>query len=387
MEYGDLIITWISRLIVPTAIYDGVEVIARGIFTYITPLLLIIAIATRSLEESLDMTNTTGRWVNALRDMAILGAAITVYFAAGNMVNEFFSATYGYFEKIGSVGSITNQLADTIEQLESKTQDTGTLSYLAGSVWRFAGTLVYYSSLIAVTTLIAFLHLAQALGYGLCFCWGLIALPMSITRNFRLLKGWAMFTAFILVWPVVESLSMGLISSIFSDMGQTMSSSASGNTAIDQGAVMMMYTTLNIILFMIAVVAPFVANALVSNTSAGKDFVVPFIAGAMANVAAMNHVNTKAAQPMAQAVGSAGKAVGSGLASRVGAEASFIKEAFRPQPSSQVSSEFSELKSTSTASATSPATPKQSTTTDPSARQARRGAIINQNKNNNGKVS
>ena len=371
MEYGDLIITWINRLIVPTAIYDGVEVIARGIFTYITPVLLVIAIATRSLEESLDMTNSSGRWVNALRDMAILGAAITVYFAAGNMVNEFFSATYGYFERIGSVGSITNQLADTIEQLESKTEDTGTLSYLAGSVWSFAGTLVYYSSLIAVTTLIAFLHLAQALGYGLCFCWGLIAIPMSITRNFRLLKGWLMFTAFILVWPVVESLTMGLISSIFSDMGQTMSGSASGNTAIDQGAVMMMYTTLNIILFMIAVVAPFVANALVSNAPAGKDFVVPFIAGAMANVAAMNHVNTKAAGP----ISSAGKAVGGGLASRVGAEASFIKEAFRPQPSTIVNSEFSELKATTTSS------PNSGTTSDPTARQARRGAIINQNKN------
>ena len=329
MEAGDLIITWISRLIVPTSIYDGVEVIARGIFTYLTPVLLVIAIATRSLEESLDMTNASGRWVNALRDMAILGAAITVYFAAGNMVNEFFSATYSYFEKIGSVGSITNQLADTIEQLEAKTEDTGTLSYLAGSVWNFAGTMVYYASLIAVTTLIAFLHLAQALGYGLCFCWGLIAIPMSITRNFRLLKGWAMFSAFILLWPVVESLTMGLISNIFAQMGQTMTGSASGNTDIDQGAVMMMYTTLNIILFMIAVVAPFVTNALVSNAPAGKDFVVPFIAGAMANVAAMNAVNTKAAQP----IGSAGKAVGSGIASRVGAEASFIKQAFRPQPS------------------------------------------------------
>jgi len=378
MEYGDLIVTWIGRLIVPTSIYDGVEIIARGIFTFITPVLLIVAIATRSLEESLDMTNSQGRWVNALRDMAILGAAITVYFAAGNMVNEFFSATYSYFEKIGSVGSITNQLADTIEQLEAKTQDTGTLSYLAGSVWNFAGTIVYYSSLIAVTTLIAFLHLAQALGYGLCFCWGLIAIPMSITRNFRLLKGWAMFTAFILMWPVVESLTMGLISSIFSEMGQTMTGSASGNTDLDQGAVMMMYTTLNIILFMIAVVAPFVTNALVSNAPAGKDFVVPFIAGAMANVAAMNHVNAKAGAPAANAVGNMGKAVGGGIIDRVGSEASYIKSAFRGQPSTAVNSEFSELKNTSASTATSSGS---KTTTDPSERQARRGAIINQNKN------
>jgi len=138
---------------------------------------------------------------------------------------------------------------------------------------------------------------------------------------------------------------------------------------------------LNIILFMIAVVAPFVTNALVSNAPAGKDFVVPFIAGAMANVAAMNAVNTKAAQP----IGSAGKAVGSGIASRVGAEASIIKQAFRPQPSTSVKSEFSEIKATTTSSSTS----GQSAPTDPAARQARRGAIINQNqhKNNSGKPS
>ena len=168
---------------------------------------------------------------------------------------------------------------------------------------------------------------------------------------------------------------MGLISSIFADMGQTMTDAAIGNTDIDQGAVMMMYTTLNIILFMIAVVAPFVANALVSNAPAGKDFVVPFIAGAMANVAAMNAVNTKAAGP----IGSAGKAVGSGIASRVSAEASHVKEAFRSQPSVKVSTEPVESKST-TASASS-------AKSDPAARQARRGAIINQNKNKNPRAS
>ena len=129
---------------------------------------------------------------------------------------------------------------------------------------------------------------------------------------------------------------------------------------------------------MIAVVAPFVANALVSNAPAGKDFVVPFIAGAMANVAAMNAVNTKAAGPVAGGVGKVGKAVGSGITSRVGAEANFIKDAFRTQPSAAVNSEFSELKSAS-ASTTTSSGPKA--TTDPAARQARRGAIINQNKN------
>jgi hypothetical protein len=366
MEAGDLIVTWINRLIVPTTIYDGVEIIARGIFTYVTPVLLVIGIATRTLEEQLDLTNSTGRWVNAVRDMAIIGAAITVYFAAGNMVNEFFSSAYSYFEQVGSVGSITSQLADTIELLEKQKEEPGVISMIAGGAWYWASIVIYYLSLIAVTTIIAFLHLAQALGYGLCFCWGLIALPMSITRNLRLLKGWAMFSAFILVWPIIESLCMGMIASIFSNVAETLTDTASGNTDYAQGAIIMAYTTLNIILVIIAIVAPFVTNALVANVPAGKDFVVPFIAGAMANVAAMNAINVQAAKPATQA----SKALVSGTGSGIRGVANRISESFRPAPSTVTASNGAG----STNSTTS-----QKPARDPGARQARRGAIINQN--------
>ncbi len=370
MEAGDLIVTWVNRLIVPTSIYDGVEVIARGIFTYVTPALLVIGIATRALEEQLDITNSTGRWVNAVRDMAIIGVVITAYFAIGNLVNEFFTVSYSYFNHVGSVGSITSQLADTIETLEKHKEDTGVVSMITGGAWYWATTVVYYLSLIAVTTIIAFLHLAQALGYGLCFCWGLIALPMSITRNLALLKGWAMFCAFILIWPVVESLCMGMISSIFSNVAGTLTNTASGNTSYEQGAIIMAYTTLNIILVIIAIVAPFVTNALVANAPAGKDFVVPFIAGAMANVAAINAINVKASQPTAQV----GRTLASGAGAGIKGIASRISESFRPAPSAASASEA--VGSTSANSNSSAAKPAR----DPGARQARRGAIINQNK-------
>ena len=81
-----------------------------------------------------------------------------------------FFQPYSYFEKIGSVGSITNQLADTIEQLRQK-QKTPVPCLILGSVWHFETLAlgVYYSSLITATSMIAFLHLAQAIGYGLVF--------------------------------------------------------------------------------------------------------------------------------------------------------------------------------------------------------------------------
>lgn len=130
----------------------------------------------------------------------------------------------------------------------------------------------------------------------------------------------------------------------------------------------MAYTTLNIILVIIAIVAPFVANALVANAPAGKDFVVPFVAGAMANVAAMNAINVKAAQPTAEVsktlVSSAGAGI-RGVANR-------LSDSFRSAPSAAVASEAAPATNNATS-------PKQAS--DPGARQARRGAIINQNKN------
>jgi hypothetical protein len=299
--------------------------------------------------------------------MAIIGVVITAYFAIGNLVNEFFTVAYGYFQHIGSVGSIAGQLADTIETLDKHKEEPGVVSMITGGAWYWATIAIYYLSLIAVTTIIAFLHLAQALGYGLCFCWGLIALPISITRNLNLLKGWGMFTAFILIWPVIESLCMGMISSIFSNVADTLTTTASGNTDYEQGAIIMAYTTLNIILVIIAIVAPFVTNALVANAPAGKDFVVPFIAGAMANVAAINAINVKAAAPTVQA----GKALASGAGAGIKGIASRVSESFRPSPSTSVASE---------ASAPAGGATSAKPASDPGARQARRGAIINQNK-------
>ena len=114
MENADFIILWINKLLVPDSIYTGIEAIARGIFTYLTPVLLVMAIAIRATEETLDITNSNGRWINAARDMVIIGLAITVYFAVGNLVNDFFSLLYRYFEGVGSIASISSQMGEMI---------------------------------------------------------------------------------------------------------------------------------------------------------------------------------------------------------------------------------------------------------------------------------
>ncbi len=368
MEEGTFIISWINALIVPTAIYQNIESIASGIFRYITPVLLVIAIAVRTLEESLDATNTNGRWINAVRDMILAGLAITVYFSAGNLINDFFESLYRYFASFGSIGSVTNQVADMIDALEKSTEDTGFANWGISGIYKTLALGVYYLSLITVTSIIAFLHIAHAIGYGLVFCWGLIALPMSITRGLTLLKGWGLFLAFILVWPILESLAMGMLMQIFVDVGATATAGSVGNTRVEQGSLLLAFTTLNIILIVVVVVIPFLTNGFVSNSAVGRDFVIPFAAGAMAQVAAV-----KSSIRQTRVVGGHGRAAVNAARPHINQAGNAAIEKIKSVGSSEAAhvpkrapAESSAKTSTSTSSK------------NPGDRQARRGAIINQ---------
>lgn len=372
MEDATFIVSWINALIVPTAIYRGVEVIAKGIFMYVTPVLLVIAIAVRTLEETLDITNSNGRWLNAVRDMIMIGLAITVYFAAGNMVNELFVALYSHFTQIGSIGSVTSQVADMIEQLETNTQDTGFVNWAVSGIYESVAKGAYYLSLITITAIIAFLHIAQALGYGLAFCWGLIALPMSVTRGLTLLKGWALFTAFILAWPIIESLAMGIVIHVFTDVSVTMTAGATGNTRVEQGSLLLAFTTLNIILAVVVVVVPFLTNGFISNSAVGRDFVVPFVAGALAQVAAVK----RAGGGVARAATSTTKNVILGAADGVKASVPL----YQPKPGSKGKGSAPLSASRTLGNASGNNAKSKHSPVDANTRQARRGAIISQNK-------
>jgi len=369
MEDGAFIISWINALIIPTAIYQNIESIALGIFKYITPVLLVIAIAVRTLEESLDATNTNGRWINAVRDMILAGLAIAVYFSAGNLINDFFESLYSYFSNFGSIGSVTNQVADMIDALERNTEDTGFANWGVSGIYKTLALGVYYLSLITVTSIIAFLHIAHAIGYGLVFCWGLIALPMSITRGFTLLKGWGLFMAFILVWPILESLAMGMLMQIFVDVGTTATAGSVGNTRVEQGSLLLAFTTLNIILIVVVVVIPFLTNGFVSNSAVGRDFVIPFAAGAMAQVASVKKSIRRtgaAGRYSRDAINSARPFINQAGNAAIDKVKGFGSES---APSPKSSTPQSSVKSTSASS---------SSNSSPGDRQARRGAIINQ---------
>ena len=192
---------------------------------------------------------------------------------------------------------------------------------------------------------------------------------MSITRNFRLLKGWGLFMAFILVWPILESLAMGMLMQIFVDVGTTTTAGSIGNTRVEQGSLLLAFTTLNIILIVVVVVIPFLTNGFVSNSAVGRDFIIPFAAGAMAQVAAV-----KSSIKRTHAAGGYSR-------NAVNAARPYINQAGNAV-SEKVKGMGSDVVPTPKSTA-SESNAKTSSTTNPADRQARRGAIINQNQHKN----
>ena len=367
-DTSEYILLWINKLLAPDAIYLTVEDIALGIFTWVTPVLLVIAIAIRVSEENLDVTNANSRWLVAGRDLFLIGLLIAVYFAAGNLINEFMNVLYRYFDGAGSIQSISAQMGQMIEQLENRSADTGFFKWAISGLWNNLVFGAYYLTLIALTSVIAFMHIAHAIGFGLVFCWGLIAVPISAARSFTLLKGWGWFCGFILAWPIVETLIMGLVAGLFTGFTDFAVVDASGNTRINQSAVALAFSVLNIVLIALVVVTPLVTSALVSNSAAGRDFVAPFALGAAATAVAMYKTTMRTS------------AAGGAPALLKGREALARGDQLVRQVGEKIRKPASGHSATSD-SASTPAEKASGSTPSPEQRQARRGAIIHQQKN------
>lgn len=364
--------SFIVGLIKPTIIYEQVGIIAKSVATFVSPILLVMAIAVRTTQVQLDSADSSGKWITAFRDIFLWGTVLGLYFVAGSMISQFFNSVYGFFDSFGSIKTIAKQLGSIVEVMNTNEGDANALSVITGSIYYWVGMVIFYLSLIAVTTILAFLHLAQALGFGLMFIYGLIAIPLTITNNIKLLQGWAKFAGFILLWPIMESMGLGIVGAMFADTGLNMASGLSGTAAWEKGSVALMFTSLNIIVIMVAVASAFVTNALINNSSPGASLAAPFIAGAMATTAAIHEVNK------------GGLAAGKWAGDKAVPAARNIASAVSTGLSGGVNSPMTQMadsdgtQNTGTNTADNTADIK-SADPDESAKQQKRGAIINQN--------
>ncbi|MHB8346903.1 MAG: hypothetical protein ACYDHM_06850 [Acidiferrobacterales bacterium] len=269
----------------PQPVYDASAAAARYVAATFTPVLLVIAIYLRTLRTQLDALAGAGRWAQALRDIALWGTVLAVYFSAATVLAGFMNAVYHSLDRIGSLDLITSQLTRLVAAASAKSSGAGSV---AGLVDDLAANLVkavmfvfYYLSLLVVAFLAAFLRVAQAIAYGVAFVWGLIAIPLSISGGLRLLRPWGQLLGTVLLWPVVQALMLALFAPVFRHAAGALVADPAVTAADTGGMVYMLYSILNLIVSALLVAAPFVAHALVASGAVGG-LAGPFTTAAVA---------------------------------------------------------------------------------------------------------
>jgi hypothetical protein len=277
-------------------IFTAAGDLANVVAMYLSPTLLMLAIYSRILGDSLDTftTNGAGVWSRAVRDFVVWGVVLGSYFAIGSLVANFANVIYHWCDCVGGLSLLAHDMGEVAKFIEAKLQNEKTSGTLVGTLVKgyvtgggtltFITGICYYVSLLIVSFLVIALKIAHALAFGLAFIWGLIAIPVSVSKGIKLLRGWALFMGFALVWPLIQALLVALIRpSFIKALNKIMTENS--NVGVDMISSDLTMTVLNLVFAATVVAAPYVASSLVANMPAAAGMVTPFISAAMTGVA------------------------------------------------------------------------------------------------------
>lgn len=294
----------------PTYIYDGAYQIALAYLTTLSGVLLVIAIIIRLANSSLDSLDGNGRYAALIKSLLVWGSVLALYFVLAGLVINFFNVLYDWTRENGSIGQALDQLGQVLTTLDERQaatrEDMNTfelLGDLAGNVPRGIAFVMFFISFVLLVFFQLFFQIAQAIGYTAALVFGTIAIPMAVSQKLSLLKGWGVFTATILVWPIVEALFMFLLIGMTSQLGLDAGGAGTSNT--DAAGVYLVYTIMNLVMMATVIAAPFVTLALINNSGSITGLVTPFVGGAMAAGGAVTKAMLdKTVKPTANAAGS-----------------------------------------------------------------------------------
>ncbi|ALP54964.1 hypothetical protein Tel_17055 (plasmid) [Candidatus Tenderia electrophaga] len=267
-------------------IYANVESLALWMLTHITPVLVVIAMWVRLTETQLDSFAGQSRYAAAVRDFLWYGFLLSAYMAIGAMISYAFNNFYGLLNEKGSFEVVFTQMQTFIEQINQMDKADQGLGSSALSLVTAPTTgiayFVYYLSLIVVVFLLVVMRLALAVGYGLVFVWGLVVIPLSMTSKFKMLRGWGIFAAGVLLWPIIEAILIWFFSPVLSGAAQNLISGDASSFMVEKAGVYLLYTVLNFLIAAIIIAAPLIAGLMAANNSAMSSLVMPFAGAAMA---------------------------------------------------------------------------------------------------------
>lgn len=263
----------------PGSVYKAAAPVARVLLTTVTPSLFVIALYVRLLEAQLDAVVGAGRLAQALRDIAVWGVVLVVYFSLGNLINGYLNSLYGAMSRLGSLRSVADQMAVLLSAAAHGPSGVwGTLKEINSLPLRLATVLLYYASLVMTTFLEALLRIAQAIGYEFAFLYGLIAIPLALSRTLSLLRGFAKLMGFFVLWPVVQALLLAVFSPLFTGAVGGLQGIL-GRSDYMLIYAHMLFTILDLILCAVFLAAPYITASLIENAGAGHPFISPYLGG------------------------------------------------------------------------------------------------------------
>jgi hypothetical protein len=245
--------------------------------------LLLMAIYMRLMETQIDALTGSGKYGTALKDILLWGFVLGAYYAIGALVMEFFNEIYAWLDTFGSLKSTMETYSNIMQKNTKEMAASGiTLTAVVSAPYNLIAMFLYYGSLIIVAFISAFLKIANVMAFGIAFIWGLIAIPISISTTFKILRGWAYLLALALVWPIIQALLVAMFSMLFSNSADTLMQITDADPSLRAANIMMLFAVMNLLFAAILVAAPLIANALVTNSSAASGIVMPFVAAAVA---------------------------------------------------------------------------------------------------------
>ncbi len=256
--------------------------LATMIAASVTPVLLIVAIYIRVMETQVDALVSGGKWGRALKDIVLWTVVLGSYFAIGNYLIDLANPIYAWFDGKGSIDLVMKTFS-ALKAANSKNLDVGSAmtAVLGGSLYVLVTGFLYYISLAVVSFVSVFLAIAHAILFGLALCWGLIAIPISISERLRILRGWAYLTGLVIAWPIVQGLLTAMFTGLFLNAAAQMQS-PQANVIFALGDLQLLFAILHLVFTAVLVAAPFVANALVANSPSMAAAVTPFVGAAIA---------------------------------------------------------------------------------------------------------
>jgi hypothetical protein len=305
-----------------SALAPVIEGISKAVALYLSPVLLIIAIYIRLMETQVDALVSGGKYGTALRDILIWSFVLGAYFSLGSLIIGLMNPIYTWIESFGSLKTVMAVFAEFSDKNHTQYENEGVNFWnLASAPYYVMALVFYYATLIMLAFLTAFLKVAGTMVFGIAFIWGLIAIPISISNTFKILRGWAYLTAFALVWPVVQGLLLWMFTLLFNNSVDTLVAFADTNATAQAANVMLLFAVMHLLMGAVMVAAPFIANALVTNSSAAAGVVMPFVGAAIAAGAGTAKVLQTKAGAGAGMAGTLPKPMGQGPSARTSSQA------------------------------------------------------------------